>query len=141
VALTGLVLPAPAMLAGYIGLTRPAKLLEEGLETKYSVALARAFVEYRLALVTAHLLAAVLAFLCYRRQVRYGAGRMERVLWPLFVLVFGLPGWIGYRFGLPWPVLEACPTCAAAAPRDRDACACCEVEFPGPALKGTEVFA
>jgi hypothetical protein len=91
--------------------------------------------------VIAQLLAAGLAWLCYRRQVRYRATRSERVLWPLFVLAFGLPGWVGYRFGRRWPVLESCPKCGVDVPRDREDCTDCEVAFPGPALKGTEVFA
>jgi hypothetical protein len=65
----------------------------------------------------------------------------ERVIWPLFVLAFGLPGWVGYRFGRRWPVLESCPKCGVDVPRDREDCTDCEVAFPGPALKGTEVFA
>jgi hypothetical protein len=73
--------------------------------------------------------------------VRYGASLAERIVWPLFVLLFGLPGWIGYRFGRSWPVLEACPECGVAVPRDRERCLHCINDFPRPALKGTEVFA
>ena len=36
---------------------------------------------------------------------------------------------------------EKCPDCGATVPRDRDDCTRCEIEFPRPALKGTEVFA
>jgi hypothetical protein len=86
-------------------------------------------------------LAAFLSLMCYRRQVRYGTSRRERIVWPLFVLLLGLPGWIGWRFGRSWPVLEACPECGIRVPRDREACAHCEAEFSPPALKGTEVFA
>jgi hypothetical protein len=137
----GLVVPSPAVLGGYVGLRRSRQLLDERLAASYPAALGRALAEFGPALVTAQLLAAGLAVLCYRRQVRYGAGRAERVLWPLFVLVLGLPGWVGYRFGRSWPVLEACPACAGTVPRDREACKRCAAEFPPPALVGTEVFA
>jgi hypothetical protein len=82
-----------------------------------------------------------LAVLCYHRQLRYGERGWDRWLWLLFVLVLGLPGWIGYRFGRSWPVLEACPGCGTSARRDREACVHCEADFPRPALRGTEVFA
>jgi hypothetical protein len=116
-------------------------ILQPNLEPTPRAALARALAEFWPALAIAQLSAAALALLCYGRQVRYGAGRAERVAWPLFVLLLGLPGWVGYRFGRSWPVLERCPSCAAAVPRDRGECARCADEFPRPALKGTEVFA
>jgi hypothetical protein len=62
-------------------------------------------------------------------------------VWPLFVLAIGLPGWAGYRFGRPWPVLEPRPTCEDEVPRDRTDCAGCAAQFPRPLLEGTEVFA
>jgi hypothetical protein len=73
--------------------------------------------------------------------VRYGASGPERIVWPSFVFVLGLPGWIGYRFGRAWPNLERCPSCRAIVPRDRIECAACQRDFPEPALQGTEVFA
>ncbi len=140
-ALAGAVFPSPLGLAGYLACERAGQLLNEGLSATYPDALARALTEFRSALLIAVLVGGGLAALCYRRQVRYGAGAAERVVWPLFVLALGLPGWVGYRFGRSWPVLEACPGCGARAPRDRGDCARCAAEFPPPALKGTEVFA
>ncbi len=139
--ISGLSLPAPLVLTGVVGTFRPASLLEEGLAATYPEALGRALREFRPALLLAMLAGGVLAGLCYRRQVRYGARGMERLAWPLFVLALGLPGWIGYRFGRTWPVLQSCPSCGAAVPRDREECVHCRSEFPTPALKGTEVFA
>jgi hypothetical protein len=140
-ALAGVVFPSPLVLGGYLASMRTGELLHSGLSAAYPEALARAFTEFRSALGFALVVAFGLAALCYRRQVRYGAGTAERVLWPLFVLALGLPGWVGYRCGRSWPVLEACPECAARVPRDRAGCARCEAEFPPPPLKGTEVFA
>jgi hypothetical protein len=137
----GLVVPAPVVLGGIIAAWRPSELLQEGLAASYPEALGRALREFRPALVIAALAAAALAWLCYRRQVRYGAMGVQRVVWPLFVLALGLPGWVGYRFGRTWSVLESCPACGAAVPRDRDGCARCTAAFPAPALKGTELFA
>jgi hypothetical protein len=139
--LGGVVVPAPLVLGGLVETLRSRDLMEKGLAATYPEALGRALREFAPALVIAHLLAAVLAVLCYRRQVRYGVSGPERVIWPLFVLALGLPGWVGYRFGRSWPVLESCPACGTGVPRDRGECARCAAEFPRPSLKGTEVFA
>lgn len=138
---TGVEMPAPLVAICAVAMSRPTQLLEEGLALTYREALGRALIEFGPSLLFAQLLAAGLALLCYRRQVRYAARGPERVAWTLFVLAFGLPGWIGYRFGQSWPALQTCPECAMAVPRDREDCARCAAEFARPALKGTEVFA
>jgi hypothetical protein len=137
----GVVVPAPLVLDGLVGIVRPQDLVAKGLEATYPAALRRALTEFGSALLIAHLLAATLAVLCYRRQVQYGGSGAERLLWPLFVLVLGLPGWVAYRFGRSWPVLETCAACGAGVPRDREGCVRCQADFPRPLLKGTEVFA
>jgi hypothetical protein len=139
--LGGVLVPSPFILGGVVGTIRPAELLDEGLESSATAALVRALREFWPALVIAQVIACGLAVLCYRRQVRYGADNVERVVWPLVVLLLGLPGWIGYRFGRKWPVLESCPACGSETPRDREECASCAAEFPGPAHTGIEVFA
>jgi hypothetical protein len=137
----GVVMPSPLGLGGSIVRERSQELLRNGLETTLTEAFVRALREFWPALAIAQMIAFAFAVLCYRRQVRYGVGRVERIVWPLFVLLLGLPGWIGYRFGRSWPVLETCPACGGVVPRDRRDCARCAAEFPLPALKGTEVFA
>jgi hypothetical protein len=139
--LAGLVIPSPLGLAGAVASLRPSMLLEDDLAAGYPEALGQALTEFFPGLAVAQLVAFGLAVLCYRRQVRYGASRRERIVWPLFVLLLGLPGWIGYRFGRSWPVLESCPKCDSTVPRDRESCLRCTDAFPRPALKGTEVFA
>jgi hypothetical protein len=141
VALLGGLLPAPLALGGVVICACPPDLLEDGLAASYPEAVGLAVRKCWPALLTAQLVAAVFAALCYLRQRRYNASRAERVAWPLFVLALGLPGWLGYRFGRSWPALERCPGCGARAPQDREACGRCEAEFPRPALVGTEVFA
>ncbi len=96
--------------------------------------------DWRLMLWTG-LVGAVLAAACLRRQRRYCQPLQEQILWPVFVLVLGLPGWIGYRYLCRWPVLEACETCRVASPRDNDVCAVRDLEFPLPTVHGTEIFA
>lgn len=140
--LGAVVVPSPLALGTILATMGPATLLDaDGHAATYTVALRRILAEFWPALMVAQLLAAGLAFLCYRRAVRYRATRSERALWPLFVFALGLPGWVAYRFGLPWPVLESCPACGTDVPQDRGDCARCEATFPRPALKGTEVFA
>ncbi len=92
-------------------------------------------------LLLVHAAAVGLAWLTYRRLVRYRASRAERVAWPVFVLILGWPGWVGFRFARSWPVLESCSACGIVVPRDRIMCAACRVDFPLPARLGTEVFA
>jgi hypothetical protein len=75
----------------------------------------------------------------YRRQRRLGLPHAGA--WAAFTFILGVPGWIAYRFHRGWPVLEECPACHQAAPRDREACLDCGAVFPQPGLKGIEVFA
>jgi hypothetical protein len=135
------VVPSPLVLGGLITTFGPWFLQQEGLAVTYGAALRRMLAALWPALMIAQLLAFGFAALCYRRQVRYRASPSERLVWSLFVLALGLPGWIAYRFGRSWPVLQACPECGVGVPQDRADCARCETDFPGAALKGTEVFA
>jgi hypothetical protein len=135
------VVPSPLALLSFLAVVRAPDLVEEGLSSTYAAALSRALFEYAPGLLIAQLVAALLALLCHGRQVRFGTSPLERVVWPIFVLVLGLPGWIGFRFGRNWPVLEPCPACSCNAPQDREWCRHCEEVFAVPPRKGTEVFA
>jgi hypothetical protein len=139
--MTGVMLPGPALVTGVVACTEPPNLLQQKKAASYPEALVLALGEYRKALLIAQGIAVVFAILCYLRQRRYAVNRVEAIVWPLFVLAFGLPGWIGYRFGRSWPIVESCTDCSARVPRDREVCPTCEVAFPSPALVGTEVFA
>jgi hypothetical protein len=131
--------PLPVLTAGLT--FGPWTQLENRLATTYSEGLIQSWPQFNWGLLLALVVGVLLAGLCYRRQVRYGASSGERWAWTIFVLLLGLPGWIAYRFGCSWPRLEACPACQTAVPRDRIRCARCGAEFPEPARKGTEVFA
>lgn len=137
----GASLPVPLLDDLYVALVHPLHIPLYEPPPSYAAALQSELVEYWPALVIAHVLAAVLAMSCCRRQVRYGASQSERIAWPLFVLLLGLPAWIGYRFCRSWPSLERCRSCGKIVPRDRVECAACQTDFPLPLLQGTEVFA
>jgi hypothetical protein len=137
----GAVVPAPAFLGLFVSFDRAPRLLDNRQAETYTAALGEALYDYWPALALVSILSLGLASACYRRQTRYAAHGAERWLWPLFVLLFGLPGWIGYRYGHSWPVLERCGSCGKLAPGNAERCAACQAEFPLPALKGSEVFA
>jgi hypothetical protein len=78
----------------------------------YGGASLQAFVQHVLWLERTSLAAVLgvgvaLAALCYRRETRRRAPLIWRTVWPTFVLLFGIPGWVGYRFGWRWPPLAA----------------------------------
>jgi hypothetical protein len=77
--------------------------------------------------------------LYFRRAAKFGEAR--RVAWIMFLILFGLPGYIGYMLSRRWPARVACLSCGALAPRDRDQCFRCAKELPAPAPNGLEVFA
>jgi hypothetical protein len=139
--LYGVQAPSPILIAAYIALGRPEEIRIHRLSISPSADRNRAFREFWPSLAIAALIGVILAALCYRRQVRFGASVPERIIWPIFVFVLGLPGWIGYRFALPWPVAEPCSECGDIVPHDRERCFHCDADFQPPALKGTEVFA
>ncbi|HEV8058255.1 MAG TPA: hypothetical protein VGP68_00150 [Gemmataceae bacterium] len=137
----GLIIPSPLVLAGTIGLDRVSELVRYRVAPTFGKAVLQACAEYWPTFSVALIIALVFSCLCYLREKRYRSNWVERITWPLFVLILGLPGWIGYRFGRSWPVLEACPGCSMPSPRDRDDCATCGEEFLAPAELGTEVYA
>lgn len=105
---------------------------------EYAAAVRQAFMEVWPGLLVITAFSVVLAVLCYRRQRRYGLPWTG--VWTGFVLVFGLPGYLGYLAHRTWPARLPCPNCGQRVPRDRPACIVCGKDFPAPALKGIEVF-
>jgi hypothetical protein len=137
----GGVVPSPLVISAFVLTASIFRLFENGQASTFSEAFAQSLSEIWPSLVLAQIVAIGMAILCYRRQARYRATTAEQAIWPLFVLLLGLPGWIGYRFARSWPVLETCPSCGRVVPRDHETCGRCAEPFPRPALKGTEVFA
>ncbi len=105
----------------------------------YPLALAGAWRDYRWSIEVNLVLAAVLSVCCYRRH--RGHGLPAAGGWALFVLIFGVPAYLGYLAHRKWPERLPCPSCQQPVPRDRPGCLACGKEFPQPALTGVEVFA
>jgi hypothetical protein len=81
----------------------------------------------------------VLAVLCYRHHRKYGLPWTW--VWTAFVLLFGVPAFLGYLAHRSWPARLPCPHCGRRVPRDRPACLACARDFPPSPPKGIEVFA
>lgn len=90
-------------------------------------------------LLVVYVLSAVLAWLAYRRQRRFGLPGAGA--WAVFVWLLGLPGWLAYRWHRRWPVLAPCAECHHPVPRDREACVACGHSFAPAPPNGAEVFA
>ena len=135
----GLLCPAPGVFGPASLIIGPLQYLQRGAAADYRGALHRFLSVFWPGLLLAALVAVVLAYVCLRRQRRFGMP--GTAAWVVFVLLFGAPGFLGYLFHRRWPVREPCPACEQPAPRDREACSACGSDFPQPALKGSEVFA
>jgi hypothetical protein len=136
VTLLAIALPAPAAL-----------LVSEAL-----MAMANPFQDYAKALGTLMRLSwpglavvlvfsIILAAFTWRRCRAFGFAQRERAAWAIFVLLLGLPAYVGFLFHRRWPAREVCPNCQERAARDRDACTECGTIFPAPVPIGTEIFA
>jgi hypothetical protein len=133
------VAPIPAGWATVLGLIAPVAMLQEYKATSYVDALAQGLSFAGLPFVIVILTGALLAWLTLRLQRKYR--RSASGVWATFIFLCGLPGFLAYLIEHRRPKLEACPQCGEIVPRDRDACAACNAEFPPPAPVGTEIFA
>ncbi|MEN6407743.1 MAG: hypothetical protein ABFC77_14905, partial [Thermoguttaceae bacterium] len=102
-------------------------------------ALQQAFARYWPALLAVEALSLILAVGCFCRQRKFGLSGAW--IWVGFMLLFGVPAYLGYRLSRVWPAQLACPHCKQPTPRDRPACIHCGQNFPPPVRKGIEVFA
>jgi len=132
------IVPIPVLLGLIVVLFQPLEEVIQGTAATYFEALATSVREYGWLVPPVALLAFGLAAWCARRHRRYG--QSGGGVWFVFVLLLGLPGLAGYLLHRRWPVLQACPACGRAVPRDRTACSVCGAEFPRPAARGNEVF-
>jgi hypothetical protein len=87
------------------------------------------------------ILALFVATAAWRRSRAFGLPRWHQAAWAIFVFLFGILGYLGFRLHRRWPPRVECPHCHARAPRDREACAWCITAFPPPPPKGIEIFA
>jgi hypothetical protein len=74
------------------------------------------------------------------RQRQFGESLWTIPLWSLLIIVFGLAGWLGYRFHRPWPPLVRCGNCKAKRPCNLAECPKCQAPFAKPQLTGNEIF-
>ena len=131
----------------HVVITTTAVVLEPWLKSvtseteDYPAALAKSLSYYWPGLLVLSVASVVLSVWCYRHQTRFSVTGTERVVWCVFVFLFGVPGLAGYLLHRRWPVREVCDKCRFEAPRDDDSCHTCGTLFPEPASKGIEVFA
>jgi hypothetical protein len=124
----------------FVGLPNSlAYLAEDYQDLDYQSALAKVLGSTWPSILAVLAAGCIVAPLAYRRQKRFGLP--NPAAWAAFAFIFGVPGWIAYRFHRAWPVLEECPACHQPSPRDREDCLDCGKSFPPPPLKGIEVFA
>jgi hypothetical protein len=133
--------PCPLVMGATVLVFAPATLIEQRRAADWTEALQMAREELGPAWLAVQIVAVALAALCWWRERRYASPGAEQIVWPLVVLIGGVPAWLGYRFSRRWPVLERCPSCGASVPRDCAECARCRREFPRPTIAGTEIFA
>jgi hypothetical protein len=134
--LVGLAIPAPAVLVA-VG-TLVATL---GPQRRDPSPLGAMLKQAWPALLAVVVVSSLLAAVAWRWARAYGLSAREQGVWAGFVLLFGLPAFVGFLIHRRWPVRAACPNCHARSPRDREACAECGALFPAPAPKGIEIFA
>ncbi len=139
--LMGSAAPEPVLVYLLLVLEHTSKWLANKAATTRVQALGFALRELWPALLVAHLIGLIFAVVCIRRQNRYAVRGTELWVWPLFILLLGLPGWVGFLYCRRWPRLAACPACQVIVPRNQPVCPRCATAYPPPALRGTEVFA
>ncbi len=135
--LFALAVPTPAILI----VTEPLLLMLDDPARSYPAALGAIVRGSWLSLLVVFALTLVLAVTTKRRSSAFGLSKRAQLAWTVFVLLFGLPVYAGFRLHRRWPIRQPCPNCHARTPRDCAACAECGTRFPDPALKGIEIFA
>jgi hypothetical protein len=136
---TTLAAPAPLAIAAVFTWLAPWMSLSLGEEPTYVSALGKSSAEFWPALLAVCLFGGLMAWLCYRRQTRYGLPWTKT--WVTFVFLGGFPGLVAYHVHRRWPALKPCPSCGRPLPCDRDSCFSCGRELPAPVPKGIDVFA
>lgn len=134
-----IVLPTPLPYALVYLVFTPLLEVSSTVAPDYRSALAASLSDCWPPLVTICLLSAALVVGCFRHHRCYE--KTGGIKWAVFVLLFGVPGLVGYWLHRRWPTMERCGGCGATVPRDRLECLACAAEFPAPVLKGIEVFA
>ena len=130
-------LPAPA----FLFVVEPLFLMRTDRIQSYPAAFIAVLGKLWPSLLAVVVLASILASFTWRRCRSFGLPKRDQVAWVVFVLLFGLPAFVGFLLYRRWPIRQPCSICHARAPRDRVACVECGTRFPDPSLRGTEIFA
>ena len=132
---------APSPLAHVIASTLffPNSMLDTGRAGSYFEALAVSMAAGWPAMVLVCLVGGAVSYITHHFQKKFF--RSHSAVWSIVVFLCGPLGLLGYWLHFRRPVLEACSSCDQLAPRDRDACAMCGMEFRPPELLGNEIFA
>jgi hypothetical protein len=133
------VAPVPIGWLAVLSVVAPLRMLQSNDVTTYADGLAKVFDIGWPGFVAVIATGIVLAWITLRLQRKYR--RPATGVWTTFVLLLGVPGFLAYWLEHRRPKLEACASCGKIVPRDRDACAACNTQFPAPPLVGTEIFA
>ena len=91
-----LVIPVPIVMGVVAVVAGPMSYIEILEQTKYADALGYSLINVWQPFVAVIILAAVLAWVCYRRQRRMDLPWTW--IWVTFVVVFGVPGYLAYLF-------------------------------------------
>ena len=126
-----LAVPSPGAILSGLGL--------DTWERGYWGRLRKSWPEWWPSLLGTFVISTILSVFCYRRQRQYDLPWTG--MWVGFVLLFGVPAYLGYLVHRHWPARLPCPHCGQIVPQDREACCVCGQAFPPPAAKGIEVFA
>jgi hypothetical protein len=131
--------PSPLTMTYIAAIGTPSSAVNRGAQPDFPTAFAHELPDAWPALLLIYVVSAALAWLAYRRQVRFALP--GAAAWAAFVFLLGVPGWLAYRWHRRGPVLEPCGECHKPAPRDRDKCASCGQVFAPPTRSGMEIFA
>jgi hypothetical protein len=135
--LHALVLPVPALLVLIESFSR----MGAGPPESYGSAFVAMIKDSWPSVLAIFAVSLVLGVMTQRRSRDFGLSRRLQLAWAAFVVLLGLPAFVGFRLSRSWPVRQPCPQCHASAPRDRWACSECGARFPAPARTGIEIFA
>jgi hypothetical protein len=131
----------PSALANVIALTiaLPRSMIDSGQAASFGEALRESLSSTWPSLLTVLLLGALVGWITARLQETYHRGSTP--IWVASSFLLGPMGLLAYWLHFRRPLLEKCSNCGRLAPRDRDACAMCDAEFPTPKPLGNELFA
>jgi len=83
----------------------------------------------------------LLAFFTLGWDRRFHGTPTSQVTWFIYVLLFGLPGLVGYLSHRKWPARLPCASCGKKMPVTAKVCPKCLTRMPPPEHTRTEIFA